>query len=67
MVECEFFYNRITGRYEDRQEELRFHNFEDYISKYRRVRGYFIAPKVGLTATPALHITDIFNNKTEIN
>jgi type I restriction enzyme, R subunit len=33
---------------------------EDYISKYRRVLEYFDAVKIGLTATPALHTTDIF-------
>lgn len=41
-------------------EELSFRGQEDYISKYRRVLEYFDAVKVGLTATPALHTTDIF-------
>lgn len=40
--------------------ELGFRNFEDYISKYRRVLDYFDAAKIGLTATPALHTTQIF-------
>lgn len=40
--------------------ELTFRGFEDYISKYRRVLDYFDAYKVGLTATPALHTTQIF-------
>jgi type I restriction enzyme R subunit len=40
--------------------ELRFRSFDDYISKYRRVLDYFDAVKVGLTATPALHTTQIF-------
>jgi len=40
--------------------ELTFRNFEDYISKYRRVLDYFDAVKVGLTATPALHTSNIF-------
>jgi type I restriction enzyme R subunit len=40
--------------------ELGFRNFDDYISKYRRVLDYFDAVKVGLTATPALHTTQIF-------
>lgn len=40
--------------------ELGFRGFEDYISKYRRVLDYFDAVKVGLTATPALHTTEIF-------
>ena len=40
--------------------ELSFRGQEDYISKYRRVLEYFDATKVGLTATPALHTTEIF-------
>jgi type I restriction enzyme R subunit len=40
--------------------ELEFRSFEDYISKYRRVLEYFDAVKIGLTATPALHTTEIF-------
>ena len=40
--------------------ELSFRGQEDYISKYRRVLEYFDAVKVGLTATPALHTTEIF-------
>lgn len=40
--------------------ELSFRDFDDYISKYRRVLDYFDAVKIGLTATPALHTTEIF-------
>jgi type I restriction enzyme, R subunit len=40
--------------------ELSFRSYDDYISKYRRVLDYFDAVKVGLTATPALHTTQIF-------
>ena len=40
--------------------ELGFRSYEDYISKYRRVLDYFDATKIGLTATPALHTTEIF-------
>jgi len=40
--------------------ELSFRGQEDYISKYRRVLEYFDAVKIGLTATPALHTSDIF-------
>ncbi len=40
--------------------ELGFRSYEDYISKYRRVIDYFDAVKIGLTATPALHTTQIF-------
>lgn len=40
--------------------ELSFRGQEDYVSKYRRVLDYFDAVKIGLTATPALHTTDIF-------
>lgn len=32
----------------------------DYISKYRRVLDHFDSVKIGLTATPALHTTEIF-------
>ncbi|UOF01497.1 type I restriction-modification system endonuclease [Bdellovibrio reynosensis] len=41
-------------------EEFQYRNEEDYISKYRRVVEYFDAVKIGLTATPALHTTEIF-------
>jgi type I restriction enzyme R subunit len=40
--------------------ELTFRDYDDYISKYRRVLDYFDAVKIGLTATPALHTTEIF-------
>jgi type I restriction enzyme R subunit len=40
--------------------ELLFKNQNDYISKYRRVLDHFDAVKIGLTATPALHTTEIF-------
>ena len=40
--------------------EIEFRNAEDYISKYRRVLDYFDAVKIGLTATPALHTSEIF-------
>jgi len=42
--------------------ELSFRGQDDYISKYRRVLEYFDAVKVGLTATPALHTTEIFGD-----
>lgn len=42
--------------------EISFRSFEDYVSKYRRVIDYFDAVKIGLTATPALHTTEIFGN-----
>lgn len=40
--------------------ELSFRDEADYISKYRRVLDHFDAVKIGLTATPALHTTQIF-------
>lgn len=40
--------------------ELTFRDFGDYVSKYRRVLEQFDAVKIGLTATPALHTTQIF-------
>ena len=39
---------------------MSFRSYDDYISKYRRVLDYFDAVKIGLTATPALHTTQIF-------
>ncbi len=42
------------------EAELTFRDYDDYISKYRRVLDYFDAVKIGLTATPALHTADIF-------
>ncbi|WP_413297029.1 type I restriction-modification system endonuclease [Synechococcus sp. MIT S9452] len=42
------------------ERELGFRDFNDYVSKYRRVIEYFDAVKVGLTATPALHTKEIF-------
>lgn len=41
-------------------DELQFRDFDDYVSKYRRVLDHFDAVKIGLTATPALHTTEIF-------
>lgn len=40
--------------------ELQFRSEADYISKYRRVLDHFDAVYIGLTATPALHTTEIF-------
>jgi len=42
--------------------EVKFRDQTDYISKYRSVIEYFDAYKIGLTATPALHTTQIFGN-----
>ncbi len=42
--------------------ELTFRDFNDYVSKYRRVLEQFDAVKIGLTATPALHTTQIFGD-----
>jgi type I restriction enzyme R subunit len=44
------------------ERELRFRDFNDYVSKYRRVLEQFDAVKIGLTATPALHTTQIFGH-----
>ena len=41
-------------------EENIFENQQDYQSKYRSVIEYFDAVKIALTATPALHTTQIF-------
>lgn len=40
--------------------DMNFRSQEDYVSKYRRVLEHFDAVKIGLTATPALHTTEIF-------
>jgi type I restriction enzyme R subunit len=40
--------------------EMEFRNQLDYVSAYRRILDHFNAVKIGLTATPALHTTDIF-------
>jgi len=42
------------------EDELLYRNQEDYVSKYRTVIDYFDAVKIALTATPALHTTEIF-------
>ncbi|MDT9500348.1 type I restriction-modification system endonuclease [Capnocytophaga canimorsus] len=41
-------------------DELEFRNQDDFISKYRSVIDYFDAVKIAVTATPALHTTEIF-------
>ncbi len=41
-------------------DEIGFLDEKDYISKYRRVLDHFDAVRIGLTATPALHTTEIF-------
>ncbi|MGY3745831.1 type I restriction-modification system endonuclease [Vagococcus salmoninarum] len=51
------------GYTEDKEmsdEELNFQNEKDYVSQYRRVIDYFDATVLGMTATPALHTTQIF-------
>lgn len=51
------------GYLQDRElddEELNFKDQKDYVSKYRMVIDYFDAFCVALTATPALHTTEIF-------
>ncbi|MDP9349311.1 MAG: type I restriction-modification system endonuclease, partial [Gemmatimonadota bacterium] len=42
------------------EAELTFRSEADYVSKYRRLVEYFDAVKIGLTATPAQHTTEIF-------
>ena len=48
------------------ENELRFRNQDDYISKYSRVIEYFDAVKIGLTATPALHTLEIFGGEDQL-
>lgn len=40
--------------------EMLYRNQDEYISKYRTVIEFFDAEKVAMTATPALHTTEIF-------
>jgi type I restriction enzyme R subunit len=42
------------------EAELRFRNEDDYRSRYKAVLDRFDAVRIGLTATPALHTTQIF-------
>lgn len=41
-------------------EDIHFKDQDDYVSQYKRVIEYFDAYIIGLTATPALHTTQIF-------
>ena len=42
------------------EEDLSFKDENDYVGQYKRVIEYFNAYIIGLTATPALHTTEIF-------
>lgn len=42
------------------EEDLFFKDENDYVGQYKRVIEYFNAYIIGLTATPALHTTEIF-------
>ncbi len=42
------------------ETDLFYRSEKDFVSKYRAAMDYFEAVKIGLTATPALHTTDIF-------
>lgn len=42
------------------EAELTFRSEAEYVSQYRRVIEYFDAVRIALTATPALHTTEIF-------
>lgn len=44
------------------EEDLYFKDQNDYVGQYKRVIEYFNAYIVGLTATPALHTTQIFGH-----
>lgn len=46
--------------------ELDFRSEQDYISKYSRVLDHFDAVKIGLTATPALHTTELFGGQDRL-
>lgn len=51
-----------TSDREMTDDELLFRDQNDYVSQYRRVIDYFDAVVLGLTATPALHTTEIFGS-----
>ena len=40
--------------------ELAYQGLDEYLAKYRQVLDHFDAVRIGLTATPALHTTQIF-------
>jgi type I restriction enzyme R subunit len=42
------------------EAELGFRSEDEYISTYRRILDHFDAVRIGLTATPALHTSEIF-------
>lgn len=42
------------------EDEVDFKNQKDFVSKYKLVLDYFDAFRIGLTATPALHTSQIF-------
>lgn len=44
------------------EEEMLYDSQDDYLGKYKQVIEYFDAVKIGLTATPALHTTQIFGS-----
>lgn len=51
-----------TSDREMTEGELLFRDQNEYVSQYRRVIDYFDAAVLGLTATPALHTTEIFGS-----
>lgn len=51
-----------TSDREMTDDELLFRDQNEYVSQYRRVIDYFDAAVLGLTATPALHTTEIFGS-----
>ncbi|MCZ8134396.1 MAG: DEAD/DEAH box helicase family protein, partial [Algoriphagus sp.] len=44
------------------EDDLEFRDQREYVSKYRMVLDYFDAYAIGMTATPALHTTEIFGS-----
>lgn len=44
------------------EDEMLYDSQDDYLGKYKQVIEYFDAVKIGLTATPALHTTQIFGS-----
>ncbi|MFA6402559.1 MAG: type I restriction-modification system endonuclease [Salinivirgaceae bacterium] len=65
QYDCIIIDEAHRGYLKDREldeDELNFKDQRDYVSKYRMVLDYFDAFAVALTATPALHTTEIFGH-----
>lgn len=60
LIVCDEAHRGYALDKEMSETELLYRDQDDYVSKYRTVIEYFDAVKIALTATPALHTTQIF-------